>query len=214
MQQSLARNPKYVLLLEDDALPRNDMLNVIHSLLLSLDEHHRKWSLIKLYYPERWQGYAFEMSRILELLSIGTLSGFAFLALHHQCGKHPISRMSRNLKCASFFIGFWYGILCCLAIGRLHLLELKHWSPYMYSLRAAPDCCSPGILYPADIVPELVKRLNSTQCHHNYPLDMALASHTRHIGQSTYIIEPNVIRHIGLVSTIKGISNAPWDFLF
>ena len=202
-----------MLLLEDDALPQNDMLHVLHSLLTVIHEHQQQWSLMKLYYPQKWQGYAFDVITVIELLSVGILFGSSFYAIQFKCSKHPVLRTNKNMRYASFLMGFCYGVLCCLAIGRCHLIELKRLMPSTYSLRHAPDCCSPGILYPVDVATQLIDMLNKTKCHPNNPLDMAVAAFTQNIGYRTYIVEPNLVKHIGMVSTIKGVSTSPWDFL-
>ena len=209
-------NPKYVLLLEDDAVPQLEMLQVIHRILHRNhieDRHGHEWSLMKLYYPERWQGYSFEIQYVAELISIGVLTGCLFHLIFHKVNRIHVPRTAYCIQWMPFIIGFLYIVLLCTLVGRQHLIELKRLCLYLYSTKRAPDCCSPGILYPAHQAKTVVDVLNRTVCNHNYPLDMALATHTRQTQLHTYLVEPNLVKHIGMISTLKGVSNAPWDFL-
>lgn len=75
------RTAKFSVILEDDALPPRDFTNRLNFVL-----HHRiskyknKWAFLKLYYPEKWEGWGTEWQIILELIFSSALGG-AILSL-------------------------------------------------------------------------------------------------------------------------------------
>lgn len=211
-------NPEYIILLEDDGVPADHMLNVLQNILQRLkdskDTYRQPWSLIKLFYPDRWQGYGFESQKILELCSAGSLGGILFLAMYSYSAKFRLpTKYYRKMNLLVFSVGFLFVVASCIMIGRPNLIHIKTLSIYTYSTSKAPECCSPGILYPAEIVTMLNRHLNNTVCHHNYPLDMALTAFTNNLAYPSYIVQPNLVKHIGMISTLKGVSKYPWEFI-
>ena len=201
-------------------MPHQDMLPVMYKKLRWLQQYRNdkhRWNLLKLFYPERWQGYGFELQKILELVSVGTLSGCAFLALHeltHRISSiRLIAKEYKKMQLIAFCLGVIFLIVSCLAIGRPNLLNLRRLTLHTYAMHAAPDCCSPAILYPVTTARLLVDHLNQTVCHSNFPLDMAIARYLKETKTRGFIVEPNLVKHIGLVSTMKGVSKYPWEFI-
>ena len=220
LTQSLLYNAKYVILVEDDAVLEKSFTEVLHSTLQSL--RHVEDFVLKLFYPPRWQGFAFERRKIFELLTIGLLSCCWALFGHILCLKYSSRHITlrtlrhRVWRLRGFYAAvFIYGVCVALAIGRQNLLELRRLSPLTYALTQAHDCCSPAILYPRHTARALAHFLfaNAT-CSQFYAVDAALDSFTRQQQVPAYLIEPNVVRHIGLVSSIKSISRYPEDFIF
>ena len=217
LQKALMYQPKYVLLVEDDTVPRPDLFKVIYhktgkmSLPLSKDEI----GYIKLYYPERWQGYGFEFAKLLELIYIGLAGGLLFLCLSTlHCGFPIPSRRCRSIRLFIFTVGFIYLTLVGLVIGRQHIIELRRLSETFYALADAPDCCTPAVLYPARSAGKFASHLSTVTCSNNFPLDFALENFMGGIQLKRYLIEPNLFKHIGLVSSTKGISRDLRDFVF
>lgn len=219
LQQALNFLPEFVLVVEDDALPRNDLFPVMRHLMKRLQDpdHHVKrtevLSYVKLYYPERWQGYSFELQKMCELLGL-----FAFGATVFAAGQLYLSRQRRlrswtteNWKTP--FLGGLYLVIVAIAVGRQHLLELKRVFPSSYSMVSAPECCSPSILYPSKSAGHIVLYLETVTCSHSMPLDIALDTYTSTRSLTAYLVVPNVFRHIGFISTMKGLSNYPEEFL-
>lgn len=219
LQQALNLSPEFVLMVEDDALPRNELFPVMQHLMMHLQDpdHHVKrtsqLSYVKLYYPERWQGYSFELQKICELLGLfafGT-SGFAVGQVYFSRQGRLWPKTKENWKTS--FLGGVYLVIVAIAIGRQHLLELKRTFPSWYSMVSAPECCSPCILYPSKSAAHIVRYLEAVTCSHSMPLDIALDTYTHTRSLTAYLVEPNVFRHIGFISTMKGLSNHPEEFV-
>jgi len=205
LQEALHFTTKYVLLVEDDAVVQENLFHVL-SHILHTSTH--SWSHLKLYYPERWQGFSTDIRTAVELTSVfGIASVIWSTVLYVGCHKHR-----KRLRHSA--IGGVLVVLLALSIGRQHLIELKQVSPYLYSLSPDPACCSPAIFYNAEFARQLVPYLASeVQCSNTYPLDMALSSFVNRLQWPGFRVEPNLFRHIGLISTMKGYSRYVEDFL-
>jgi len=210
LEQAMQFTSTFVLMVEDDAVARDDLFYVLHHILqtrtLALGTH--TWSHLKLYYPERWQGFSLDIRTAAELTSLFCTMYVIWIALlgrwwhdHRQRFRHAVA------------VGFLV-VLIALSIGRQHLIELKRLSPYLYSLAPDPACCSPAVLYNAEFVKLLIPYLlREVQCSNAYPLDMALNGFTSRLQWPGFHVEPNLFRHIGLISTMKGHSRYVEDFL-
>ena len=203
--------PDWILLIEDDAVPRDEIFESLRQILGRKLKMEPTSSFFKLYYPERWQGYSFELHKILELFAIFAIGGCTLVWLG------LINRRSRFLYTQAngmlFVIGGAYLCLVALAIGRQHLLELRRFGTFMLQLIPAPDCCSPALLYPLPVAMTLADYLDSVRSSHISPLDNAIDSFSKLPGQSAFLVEPNLFRHVGLISTIKGFSTHLEEFL-
>ena len=224
---------KYTILLEDDAVPFENMLSVIgdvlngtfnhrqvgeqsrktvtayftsKQLLSSSFEERDRLGFLKLYYPERWQGFSVEYQSILELAGWGILSG---------CVTVTISlKYTRDVR-RPFTLGALYGVIIALVVGRPHLIQYRRISNQLYTMRPAPDCCTQGHLYTqqsSDIfLRELQKHLYLYP-DSSLPKDLFLDNTAVEFKLKNYVIEPNLIKHVGFVSTLKGPSIRPADF--
>lgn len=211
MEQALKFSSEYILMVEDDALPRDELFPVLENSINYLQDINKKkqWSHLKLYFPERWQGYSFELKQICELLALFVIGS---MGLHVFMSNVSIryKRISNNWRTS--FLGGIYLVLVALTIGRQHLLEIKRIWPYWYGLVSAPECCSPCILYQNKSAIQIVQHLKTVKCDNHLPLDIALHRSTQ-AHSNVYQIEPNLFSHIGLVSTIKGLSQYPEEFV-
>lgn len=213
LKQALQFSPKYILMVEDDALPRDELFHVLENKINYLqDVDYRKpeyWSYLKLYFPERWQGYSFELKQICELFALFVIGTMGL----HACMSYVCRGCKmRQENWRTSFCGGIYFVLVAFTVGRQHLLEMKRIWPYWYSLVSAPECCSPCILYQNESVIQIVQYLAAVKCDRHMPLDIALDGFTRALSM-VYLIEPNLFHHIGLVSTMKGLSQYPEEFL-
>lgn len=220
------RKPKYILIVEDDAYVNDNFFDVLRLKLNEIEdgstterEHARKqWLYLKLFYPERWQGFGWEFGRIIELIGYGLFGGICFL-LTCPClfgqgyglgGKH---RERQTLRWV-FVAGFLYFVLLVISIGRPYLLKWRHWSPYFYRMLSAPDCCSPALVFPSYIVRELSAYLEQVTCTINKGLDIYADKFAKQYGYERYVVEPNLCYHIGMLSSLKGVSIWPQEFIF
>lgn len=205
LQEALRFTTKYVLLVEDDAVAQENLFSVL-SHILHTQTHY--WSHLKLYYPERWQGFSADIRTALELTSIFSITYVIWTAVLHVGWREQRQRYRHSVT------GGVLVVLIALSIGRQHLVEMKQVSSHLYSLGPDPNCCSPAIFYNAEFARQLVPYLaNEVRCSNTYPLDMALKSFVSQLQWPGFRIEPNLFRHIGLISTMKGYSRYVEDFL-
>ena len=218
---ALTYKPKYVLIVEDDTLARDNIFEILHYALMNLVENKfsggdlnhntEEWAYLKLFYPDRWKGYAFEIPRLLELIAIGSIGGPLFVLIGFKCSR------KESMVCPTliyFVVGSVYFILVALMIGRPYLIEWRRISKYTYTVVPAPDCCSPAILYAADRAKKLSAYLKTVKCESKYPIDFAMDKFAKIYNYKKYLIEPNLMQHIGMFSSIKTKSKHPQEFIY
>ena len=113
-----------------------------------------------------------------------------------------------------FLLGFIYLVLVALSVGRQHLINWRRISKGTYTVLPAPNCCSPAILYKADKAKELSDYLKTLKCSATFPIDYAIDQFARDGGYSKFLIEPNLVQHIGMLSTLKSWSLHPEEFIY
>lgn len=219
LNSSLSRNPKFVLLIEDDAYPSDDMFLVLEHLFrqrlylnmtdLSFRQHHQyehhvnNITYVKLYHPERLLSYfSLEPDRLTELFGVSTLFGTILVILYdHVIAKVPHSRSRINVIWGCFVV---YISLVVIAIGRPHLLELRRLlSPFLYSYMSAPECCTPAMLFPRRGAQQVIDHLNSHPCYPHNAKDTVLDQFIKTEHRHAYIVQPNLFKHIGLFSSLR-----------
>lgn len=215
-----SHRPKYVLIVEDDVLPVTDLLDVLEVVLETLVEKRQttglewttalNWAYLKLYYPEKWQGYEWESAAMLELCGIALIGGSVWLGLGQLLRSRPLSRGRGRWF---FAAGFLHASLIALAVGRQCVMEWRRVSRSTYTVVPAPDCCSPAILYPAASARQLSAYLGEVRCSAAFPLDYALEQFARKHGGVKYLVQPNLVKHIGFMSSLKTRLERPQDFL-
>ncbi|KAH3851294.1 post-GPI attachment to proteins factor 4-like [Dreissena polymorpha] len=210
----------YVLLLEDDVIPYSNLFKVLHYTLQrhklihsshseSATSQARMFSFLKLYYPERWQGFANEADRILELLCYGLVGGSLLLFTIFICW--PKSEPSYAAKLFYYTIGFSITIYSVLIIDRHNVMDLRRISPQLFRFRPTPACCTPAMLYTSEIIPILIDHLVE-QSHLNKDLAIYDFIDKNHI--PGYFLEPNLVRHIGMFSSLQDSHKPPFEFIF
>ncbi|CAE1321155.1 unnamed protein product [Acanthosepion pharaonis] len=217
LQTALLYKSKYILMAEDDALPRKELLPVLYQLLWRQHElvstgkaiKRKPFFLIKLYYPERWLGYAYEFPRIIELLGIGAFGWGLFALL--------FSFLWKRTYCETLTVATLGGaciVLLALLMGRQKVMELRRLSSHLYFVRPAPDCCTPAVLYRAENVSKFLRYLSQGTYDSTRPLDIAMAEYFRAVSESSLYVEPNLFRHIGMYSSLGKSPKSPEYFLF
>ncbi|EHB01801.1 hypothetical protein GW7_07761 [Heterocephalus glaber] len=155
-------NPDYVLMVEDDAVPEEQIFPVLEHLLRARfsEPHLRDALCLKLYHPERFQHYI-NPERILEWYGTGGTGGPALLP------------------------------------------RLRRLSPSLYSVVPASQCCTPAMLFPAPAARRTPTYLSQVYCHKGFGKDMALFTLERAKGERAYVVEPNLVKHIRLFSSLQ-----------
>ncbi|KAM4704295.1 post-GPI attachment to proteins factor 4 [Rhinophrynus dorsalis] len=192
--------PEYVMLIEDDAVPQEDIFNAFFQLVnVRFPKKPLGGGLYtKLYHPERLQGYLNpEPMRILEWLGLGSLAGlalnFIYTNMFHQ-------KFSWHL-----FIAFSvYSMLLAELYGRHYLLELRRMLPALYNVVPATECCTPAMLFSEASARRTLVYLEEIKCHAGYAKDTALYKELNRRGEWAWALEPNMVRHIGMFSTLRG----------
>ncbi|KAK7505534.1 hypothetical protein BaRGS_00003279 [Batillaria attramentaria] len=208
---------------------------------------------IKLYYPLRWQGFAFEMTRMLDLLSVSVVLSVLLAAvvriarrllpvnfyrtlsrklvfqrnLAQSLPLAAVVKISHTLLPANFYRALsstllfqryqvqtlvLFSMLVCLLIGRQNLNEFRRFSRFFYRLQPSPGCCTQAMLYPNDVIPDLITWLS--RCRSGTHVDLCIADFVEQYSLPAYSLEPNLVRHIGLVTTLQLRNKDPEEILF
>ncbi|CAK6981404.1 transmembrane protein 246 [Scomber scombrus] len=192
--------PKHMVVLEDDALPKEDFFSVVKDLL------SRRFSLqtlyIKLYHPERLQRYWNpEPYRILEWVGLGMIGATALLLTFPYWNR---CSFSFTLSAAHLVFFTLYFMAAAELVGRHYLLEVRRLSPQLYAVSPATECCTPAMLYPGNASIRVAEYLDSSFCVKGNAKDMVLYRMARMIpGESSHSVEPNLITHIGAYSSVR-----------
>ena len=223
LQKALQYPTNHVIIIEDDAVPRRELLDVLKYVLdnrvekkyISGDTVAQDWAYVKLFYPDRWLGYTRNCLQLLELASIGVVGGTLYLLAALWFFPRPSYDLSRlRKKYKTFLCGALYCILVAVTIGRQNVHAVQRLSTYFYTVWPAPDCCSPAILYNAEAAIEISSHLAETTCSSRLSLDLAMSEYAHAHGYTTLLVQPNLVQHVGLISTLKGVSDVPEQFAF
>ncbi|XP_035515611.1 transmembrane protein 246 [Morone saxatilis] len=198
--------PKNMIVLEDDALPRQDFFTVIKDLL------SRRFALqtlyIKLYHPERLQRYWNpEPYRILEWVGLGLVAATALLLTFPYW--NPFS-FSFTLSSSHLLFFTLYFMAAAELLGRHYLLEVRRLSPQLYTVSPATECCTPAMLFPGNASLRAAEYLDGSFCVKGNAKDMVLYQMARTIpGEKSHSVEPNLITHIGAYSSVRANPSRP-----
>ncbi|XP_032626102.1 GPI-N-acetylgalactosamine transferase PGAP4 [Chelonoidis abingdonii] len=201
MEQSLlAYNPEYILLVEDDAVPEEEIFPVLQHLLLErLSKPHLRDALyLKLYHPERLQHYINpEPMRILEWLGLGMFLGPLLSFVYSWVSSRP----SLTWPIVLFFA--LYSMALAELVGRHYLLELRRLTPVLYNVVPVTECCMPAMVFSASSAHRALGYLQELHCRPGFAKDTALYSLLRIKDERAYVVEPNLVRHVGLFSSLR-----------
>ncbi|KAM9368052.1 post-GPI attachment to proteins factor 4 [Phaethornis superciliosus] len=199
-QSLLVYNPEYVLVVEDDAVPEEEIFAVLQHLILNRfsKPYLRDALYFKLYHPERLQHYFNpEPMRILEWLGLGMFLG-PVLACMYSC---VTGHSSLSWLVVIFFAV--YSMALSELVGRHYLLELRRLSPTLYNIVPVTECCTPAMLFPAPSALRASGYLKGLRCRQGFAKDTALYSLLRAKGENAYVVEPNLVRHVGMYSSLR-----------
>ena len=210
-------NARWVIMLQDDAVPRRHFLYQSTTLLRKIQERMQrarevdKFGFLKLYYPERWQGFSNDYQSAVELTGWGIISSSVFLYINSFIRRRPCRR--RGLV---YCVGFVYGLLLALAVGRQYLLEFRRLSTDLLLIREAPMCYTPAHVYSRTSAAVFAKGLNREIMKNTSSLtafDLLIDQIAEEERLKGFLVEPNIIKHIGFVSSLKGVSKHPENFV-
>ena len=76
----------------------------------------------------------------------------------------------------------------------------KNPQPYL-----APDCCTPANVFPRRQIPHVVSALQAFKCRQGFAKDHALDAIKWRHETGAFLIEPNLVEHIGFYSTLRSL---------
>ncbi|CAF4406858.1 unnamed protein product, partial [Rotaria socialis] len=83
--------------------------------------------------------------------------------------------------------------------------------PTFYAIYPAPSCCLPGVIHFRQTYTQVIEYLNSIECNKNYAIDTAFDDLPKRTNLQTYLVEPNLVHHIGLYSRLRKIRDIGKD---
>lgn len=213
-------SPKYLLVLEDDAVAFKGFFENLFSILDYRVEHRRsrdtisateRWGWIKLYYPELWSGFGIEVSKIAELISVAVFgAGASYLVAIALVKPKPKYRFLLPFS----IVGALYLLLLVLVISRQTYLEMRRLHPFFFRISPDLGCCTPAVLYSSKWIPAIVQYIRSTECKRcHLGVDLALSDFSKQNDLTCHLVEPSLVRHIGMHSTLTA-NKDPRSFLF
>ena len=72
-----------------------------------------------------------------------------------------------------------------------------------YRLRDAPECCTPAMLYPREGAKIVTDLLSKVECRIGFGKDLALHQLKREHSWPALWIQPSLVQHIGLHSSLS-----------
>lgn len=213
--------PKYLMVLEDDAVAFNGIFEKVfyfldyrveHKLLRgSMTSDAKQWGWIKLYYPELWGGFGFEERKFVELFWIAVFGAGVFCLLCLSLVKptpHFCFILSFSMVGSMFFLAL------VLIMTRQTFMEMRRLHSFLYHISPDLGCCTPAVLYSTKWVADIVKYLRSAECRRcRLGVDLALSDFAEMSYLPCFLVEPNLVRHIGMHSTLTS-NKDPRTFLF
>ena len=204
LETALQHNSTYVLMIEDDALPSENLLRDLRFVLKNImpwkfSKTGNDWAFLKLYYPEKWQGFGWP--EVPEIVFFGVLGGCFGVLVDSKLRSRTRSRKPPLLY--TFIIWVVYFVLVVYTVGRAHWIELRKLSPFMYAVVQAPGCCTPGVLYQRSHARGLANFLKLVECNEKYPMDVAIDDFATKSSLERYLVMPNMVSHIGVHSSLS-----------
>ena len=225
LEQAARYDPKYVLMLEDDVLLDENFLTTLWYMLKSRHGLSRSvndvgsnqtkstdnWLFIKMYYPLKWSGYSFEIDKVLELVGVALVGGSLFACMTLLLvSSHRTFRTAQVL----FIMGTIFFAVAAYTMGRPYVESWKKYFDSTHRLVKAHGCCTQAVLYRTKIIAELCHHLHSVECTKSFSVDLAIDQFGVLQNLPSYSIEPNLCRHIGLVSTVRANAKFASEFLY
>lgn len=210
LQLCWQRNATYSIILQDDAVVDRRFFQKLEFVLHHWVPKTPSWALLKLFYPEKYQDWGNNWRMIVELVIVVLVGGMMLtllssLMLPGLLWGRPTSTAPLSFRLVASVVFILFAIL---TLGRPHWEELRKLHPYFTSTVPARGCCIPAVLYPRAHLHEVVDYLSSVHCSGSFPVDIALDKFVEEKGLEKYLVVPNIVRHIGYLSSLpKGFKS-------
>ena len=109
-------------------------------------------------------------------------------------------------------LGACYSVYLVYTVGRPYVLGLLSFSAYTHRLVEAPDCCTPAVLYSSAMADVCADYLSSITCHVDFSVDHALDWLAGTYHYHRYLVEPNIVKHVGMWSSIRTYAKSAAEF--
>ena len=203
LNHTLKQHPtsKFVLLVEDDALPADNLMSILKYVVFSprIEAESSSLAYVKLFHPERllnynvgyYHGY---LELVFSSVILGTL---LYIILHNVMCIHTTANKY-------YIVCIVYAMLAQLSIGRPYVEELRrYFPPYLYTLVQAPSCCTPAMLFTASSAASMVTHLSTITCGNGYGKDSAMETVVEKLDLTSLYTLPNAFSHIGFYSALR-----------
>ena len=91
-------------------------------------------------------------------------------------------------------------LIALLLLGRQHWIQWRRLHPQLYLRKDAPNHGTPAVLYPRQRLLGAAQFLEQN-IDTSTPFDLALGKYRRKLGIAGHLLEPNLVRHVGALST-------------
>ena len=198
MLEELKNDVKYVLCLEDDVALMDNFFPTLSSILSFRGSRliTNPWLDIKLYVMPRMKGFAFDIMPLVELLAMSCLLVFF---LDSAIGSLPFIENPRK-SFSKFLFMFILCICTVLAISRQGITHWRRIHPQFYAWRPVPNFGTPAVLYNRLYLEEALKHLEANKD----ALDISISRFRRKNKLAGFLLEPNLVRHLGIKSSLGG----------
>lgn len=214
LEWCLKQRAKFSVMVEDDVLSPSDFMQRLEFVLhYRMPSDGRRWAFLKLYYPEKWEGWAAEWRIMIELFVTTLFGGMVLTSLVFLFQFVLIRTLPHKLE--GFIVLFFSSIFMVymlIALGRQHWLSLRSVSPHFISVVPSPGCCTPAVVYPNAQLADLIDYLRNSESSQTMPIDLALDKFAGERGLEHLLVVPNMVKHIGFVSSLGKHGNRPKDF--
>ena len=202
---------KYALLLEDDAFAGQNFAYMFENVVERL-QNDNSFGYVKLYHPEKWQGFGYDTKFELVLIAVFSFMGFFGTGIFFLGTKNiTLGKFAVTLFFAALLT--CYALAFCYTFSRQHLLEFFKFWRYTHFLVNAPGCCTSAVLYPIKVFPEFINFLETeTRCSYDYPVDLVPYDYFKARGLARLQVIPSLFYHIGYFSSIENSNKNPREF--
>ncbi len=227
MRWCMDRKARFSVVLEDDVVAEKNFMSKLQFVLKRClaDKEGKKWAFLKLFYPEKFQGWGNSPSNVVELLMFTSLFSFllTFLSAIVFFGPMAIDLNTWRVytKRPIMYFRLVFTHLCVLfvllSLGRAHWEEMRKGSLFFISVVEAKGCCTPAVVYPGTHLKEIVEFLESRTSSRSFPYDLIMDQFVDEKGLNKLLTVPNLVNHIGMISSlsVKGRKRvSEFDLLF
>eukprot|EP00112_Aurelia_sp_Birch-Aquarium-sp1_P015356 Seg3398.5 transcript_id=Seg3398.5/GoldUCD/mRNA.D3Y31 product="Transmembrane protein 246" pseudo=true protein_id=Seg3398.5/GoldUCD/D3Y31 len=201
----------FAMVLEDDAFSVGQFASRFENLINKLQKDD-SIGYVKLYHPEKWQGFGQDTKR--EIILIGAVS---FL-LSSACLWFFIGSRFRTIQTSLEVLLFstlttTFVIIFCYTFSRQHLLEFLQYHTKFHFIVDAPGCCTSAVLYRTKDLNGFIRYLeNDVICSKDLAVDLIPDIYFGKIGLKCLQIIPNLFFHIGFHSSVQRATKDPKEF--